>query len=1018
MLVFTPLFGVYHPNKPHQIRGVFDSSATFKGVSLNSVMMTGPDLTNSLLGILLRFRKDKIAATVDIEQMFYQFFVNENDRDFLRFFWYRDNNPDNPLIEFRMCVHVFGNSPSPAVATYGLRRTVENCDRLYGSDVKSFIGRDFYVDDGLISMPDSNKVVNLIKRAQQVLRTDGNIRLHKITSNSADVMKAFPVEDLGKEIKDLNLGEDIFPIHHSLGLEWDLNTDNFIFSPLEDDKPFTRRGILSSLNSIFDPIGFLSPITISGKILLREASPPGTDWDEPLSSDFQDKWIAWRNSIVTLKDFRIPRMYFPCSFSEMNNLEVLVFSDASEKAISASAYLRGVDDEGQLHIGFLMGKSKLSPASGNTIPRLELCGAVMATEIASIVSDNLDIPLGAIKYFCDSKVVLGYIGNKTRRFHTYVSNRVDRILRMSDSSQWNFVPTHQNPADSGTRYLSNLESDDYNTWLNGTPFLKMCGSNSGLLPSFPLVTPNLDKEVRPECNVNVTSLDTSGSIVDRFENISSWKKLLKGIALLKHIARNYRSDSQSCKGWHVCEHYISVDAIKEAEQYVIKEVQKSVFAQEIDLLTQGQNVSSRSSISALSPFLDLSGILRVGGRLSKATGCLPTGEINPIIIPKNSHVAKLLIDHYHNAVKHQGRHFSEGALRRAGFWIIGSKRLISSFIQKCVVCRKLRGKFQEQKMSDLPEDRLTPGPPFTYVGLDTFGPWNVLTRKTRQGSSNSKRWAILFTCMTTRAVHIELIESMSGSSFINALRRFQSIRGPVKVFRSDRGSNFIGATDNLDIEAIHVEDKAVKNYLCENGSVWKFNPPHSSHMGGVWERLIGVTRRILDSVILTSSSKTLTNESLLTFMAEVVAIINSRPIADISSDPDMPLILSPSMLLTGKQDYLPVLVDSLNMKDIYRAEWKHVKMLSDIFWKQWRSDYLHSLQKRRKWHNDNENLKSGDVVLLRDKTLYRGEWPVGIIVEAIESDDGKVRKGSVRIHRDGKNVTYTRPISEMVLLVD
>ncbi|VDI04708.1 Hypothetical predicted protein [Mytilus galloprovincialis] len=252
-------------------------------------------------------------------------------------------------------------------------------------------------------------------------------------------MKAFPADDIGKDLKNLNLCEDYFPVQHSLGLAWDLNTDSFIFTPLQDDKPCTRRGILSSLNSIFDPIGFLSPLTISGKILLRDASPPGTDWDECLSQSFQEKWNEWRISVLSLRELSIPRMYIPMSISVMDNLEVHVFSDASEKAVAASAYLRAIDTYGTSTVGFIMGKSKLAPLSGNTIPRLELCGAVLATEIGKIISENLDVPLDSIKYYSDSKIVLGYITNQTRRFHTYVSNRIERILSVSSSNQWQFV---------------------------------------------------------------------------------------------------------------------------------------------------------------------------------------------------------------------------------------------------------------------------------------------------------------------------------------------------------------------------------------------------------------------------------------------------------------------------------------------------------------------------------------------------------------------------------------------------
>lgn len=157
----------------------------------------------------------------------------------------------------------------------------------------------------------------------------------------------------------------------------------------------------------------------------------------------------------------------------------------------------------------------------------------------------------------------------------------------------------------------------------------------------------------------------------------------------------------------------------------------------------------------------------------------------PIIIPKGHHVATLLVRHFHQRVFHQGRKLTEGAIRTAGYWIVGARRLINSVIHNCVICRKLRGEFCSQRMADLPKDRLAFSPAFTFVGVDTFGPWEVVHRRTRGGLAKHKRWALLFTCLVTRGIHIELIEELSSSSFINALRRFTAIRGPVQQFRSD-----------------------------------------------------------------------------------------------------------------------------------------------------------------------------------------------------------------------------------------
>jgi hypothetical protein len=273
---YLPLFGVYHPHKPNKIRGVFDSSAKHQGLSLNQVLLKGPDLTNSLLGVLLRFRKEEVAVTGDIEQMFYNFSVREDHRNFLRFIWYEDNDPNKRLMEYRMCKHVFGNSPSPAIATYGLRKTVAECDTEFGSDVRQFVNRNFYVDDGITSVSTPKEAVSLLSRTQKALST-ANIRLHKISSNCQEVLNAFPPDDLAHDLKDLELGSDELPIQRSLGLCWDLQLDSFTFKVSQNSKAYTRRGVLSTINSLYDPLGFLSPVTIRGRILLRDMVQGTTD---------------------------------------------------------------------------------------------------------------------------------------------------------------------------------------------------------------------------------------------------------------------------------------------------------------------------------------------------------------------------------------------------------------------------------------------------------------------------------------------------------------------------------------------------------------------------------------------------------------------------------------------------------------------------------------------------------------------------------------------------------------------
>ena len=222
-------------------------------------------------------------------------------------------------------------------------------------------------------------------------------------------------------------------------------------------------------------------------------------------------------------------------------------------------------------------------------------------------------------------------------------------------------------------------------------------------------------------------------------------------------------------------------------------------------------------------------------------------------------------------------------------------------------------------MSDLPTCRVTPSPSFTYVGFNTFGPWSIVTRKTRGGAVNSKRWAIMFSCLSSRALNIEVIEDMSASCFINALRRLIAIRGPVKEFNSDRGTNFVGAVAELGMNQVNIEDDKVKSLLYKQGSTWFFNPPYASHTGGSWERMIGLVRRILDSMLCSVSAKSLTHEVLCTLLAEVMCIINSRPITPVSSDPSSPFVLSPNSLLTQKMNSEIEYLQGLDLKDMYKS---------------------------------------------------------------------------------------------------
>ncbi|XP_077369860.1 uncharacterized protein LOC144014155 [Festucalex cinctus] len=1013
---YLPIFGVYHPRKPTQIRVVFDSSAQHHGISLNDVLLTGPDLNNTLLGVLLRFRREQVSVIADIEQMFHSFIVREDHRDFLRFFWFKDNNPCNEIVEYRMKVHVFGNSPSPAVAIYGLRHAAQQGASEYGMDAKHFVDRDFYVDDGLKSLPTAAEAISLLKRTQEMLAIS-NLRLHKIASNNPEVLEAFPQGDHAKSLQNLDFDDSSDHIQRSLGLSWDLKLDLFTFRVETAEKPFTRRGILATVNSLFDPLGLAAPVIIQGKFLLRElTSGDVLDWDSPLPDEKKSEWKVWESSLQSLSNVKIPRAYTPSTLTTAYRKELHIFSDASIKAIAAVAYLKVFSSTEKCHTGFVLGKAKLAPASAHTVPRLELGAAVLAVEMAELVERELDVSIDTMQFYTDSKVVLGYIYNQTRRFYVYVANRVQRIRKSTKPEQWHYICTTKNPADVATRSVPAAELAD-TTWLTGPHFLSLPEdvSTSEEEP-YHLVTPDLDTEVRSHATTLSVLPATLGS--HRFERFSSWKSLVRAITFLTHITQSRRGASktqlQDCSGWHHCKKLHTAEELFKAEMLIIKCVQEENYRKEFSCLAARKNISKDSSLRKLNPYVDDDGLLRIGGRLNQSA--LDTREKLPLVIPGRSHVAMLLIRHYHEKVRHQGRIFTEGSIRTAGFWIVGARRCINWALRKCITCNKLRGRTVKQKMADLPPDRLSSEPPFTYVGLDVFGPWSVVTRRTRGGQANSKRWAVLFTCMSTRAVHIELIEAMDTSSFINALRRFFALRGPAKQIRSDCGTNFTGACKELQMLVTNPEEPNVRKYLADEGCTWVFNPPHSSHMGGVWERMIGISRRILDSMLMQTGLSRLSHEVLLTLMAEIVAIINARPLVPISSDPDSPFLLTPASLLTQKVCTYPPPPRTFDSKDLHRQQWRQVQHLANIFWNRWRREYLPTLQSRGKWQDIHPNLNEGDLVLLKDSQVKRNEWPMALVIKTFPDRDGKIRKVELKVTRSGSAKTFLRPVSETILL--
>ena len=1033
---YIPHHGVYHPKKPGKIRVVFDCSARYKGQSLNDRLLEGPNLTNLLIGVLCRFRQEPIAFICDVEAMFHQFKVNKEHRSFLRFLWWDKGDFDNEPMEYHMNVHLFGASSSPGCANYGLKQIASDCEAQYGTPVMNFIHHNFYVDDGLKSVSKVQEAVSLIKNARDVCAT-GGLRLHKFISNSKEVMKSIPSVDRAKGVQDFELWQGPLPVEKALGAQWCIESDSFSFRITLKDKPFTRRGILATVNSVYDPLGFIAPVILVGKIILQDMCRDHADWDDILPDSLKSRWEKWRNSLFHLGTLHVNRCFKPPNFGEVKEAQLHHFSDASLDGYGQCSYLRILNESQEVHCSLVIGKARVAPLKSITIPRLELTAALVSIKMSTLLHDELEYETISDIFWTDSRVVLGYIANDSRRFHIFVANRVQQIRDHSNVSQWHYVTTKENPADEGSRGLSAEDFIEKSKWIQGPDFLWQ--SELPLENELPTTDSVLadDPELKKSRVLLAQQPPDKGFDTSRLDHFSDWFRAKRAIAVclrLKSRFQKHEVNLSQGPGTYVP---VNVNDLKMAEAEIIKMVQKEAFATEIRMIssftesterlkvrTRNASLKRSSTLFRLDPFLDQNGILRVGGRVRRLG--LSAGMTHPVILPRKSHISELIIAHCHNEISHQGRGMTISNIRRHGFWIIGCSSAVSSYIHRCVKCRKLRGQVQNQKMADLPVERLTPSPPFTYCGVDFFGPWIV-----REGRKSLKRYGALFTCLVSRAVHVEVATSLSTDAFMNTLRRFLSIRGPIRQLRCDCGTNFVGANNELKDEFSKMDETSIKKYLLTKNCdffEFRFNVPSASHMGGAWERQIRTIRSVLSS-LMDQASGILDDDSLRTLMYEATSIVNSRPLTTQNlNDPESLLPLTPNHLLTLKSDLLLPPPGNFDSLDLYaRKRWRRVQHLANQFWQRWRKEYLHNLQIRSKWVRPTYNMKVNDVVIIKDDDLPRNRWLLGRVVDTFPSDDNRVRSVKVMIasqslgnngKRKGPMSYLTRPIHKLILLLE
>ncbi|XP_055633458.1 uncharacterized protein LOC129773829 [Toxorhynchites rutilus septentrionalis] len=751
--------------------------------------------------------------------MFLQILMRETDKHSQRILWREvpTRDPDIYLAD----VATFGSTCSPASAQFVKNKNAREHSGQFPRAAEGIL-QSTYVDDYLDSFGSEEEACRVSNEVRQIFR-NGGFQLRNWISNNQKVL-----EHLG-ETQSSSSKSIISTVNNTeriLGMLWDPLTDNLSFktqmsgevqSLLESGKRPTKRQVLRCVMTLFDPLGILSTFLIHGKILMQDLWRAGTGWDEDVGDIQYEDWSRWIKMISFITNIRISRCYFPeASTQTYKEAELHVFVDASLFAL----YLRTTNADGSPQCTLVAAKAKVAPLKPMTIPKLDLQGCLLGTRMVKFVLTSHSIPIKRRVLWTDNSVALAWIRADPRNYRPFVANRVGEIQETTSVDEWRWVPSEYNPADEATKWGSGPYFNDDSRWFNGPEFLR---SPEDEWPSFMDQMLDTTEEMRPSILFH-----TTWEPMIAYERFSKWEKLLRSMAYVMRFSNNAGRTSQKRGG------RITQQEFEAAEVEIVKQVQREAYADEVSTLKANQmlpadkrqSIERSSKIYQLMPMMDERGLMRQNSRIAAAKH-LHYSVRFPLILPRDHRYTELLVAKYHRMYRHANSETVVNEIRQ--LYVIPKLRTVVRHIgRNCQFCKIRKALPTVPPMAPLPFARLAADHrPFSYVGVDYFGPLLV-----KQGRSNVKRWIALFTCLTVRAVHLEVAHSLTTASCISCIRRFVCRRGSPVEFFSDNATNFHGA------ERIHRENinHGLAASFTSSNTKWPFIPPGAPHMGGAWER--------------------------------------------------------------------------------------------------------------------------------------------------------------------------------------
>ena len=865
---YMPFRGIMKKDSTTSCRLVMDASSkpSASDISLNQALYQGPNLTQDLAVCLLQFMLGYYGVVSDIEKAFLRILIAHHDRDALRFFWFEDPfNYNSKLIIYRFKAVIFGGVCSPFQLAAVINKLItDQCKCTY---VKNALLQGTYVDNVLHATNSENQLVQFFNTSRDLFNK-GNFNLRQWSSNSPKLMDRAIASNVADQSRVIKV----------LGLQWNLDKDRFLYNTnIEWNGQFTKRSVLQFTNRVFDPLGLLTPISIRKRLFMQELWKRKLKWKDSFEhiENLKDEWLALvkETHIAVSGTFR-RNSYF--SF----NTEFHIFSDASKRAYGAIIYARTPASpecqDTKLHLIFA--KGKVAPLDSKlSIPKLEISGVTVGAHLIPFVTKAWKLGEHH-KFFiwCDNKATLHWLSQYNIK-DIYVHNRVQRIrsLCSKENTTLRYVPTALNPADLLTKpqkVSKFVRNEDYWSgpkWLLDPNTWPVADETYNMYPEgVDFVTTALPAAI---INLGLTS------VINFFNRY----RFEKGLRILAYVLRPFKSKSAQVINFKG--KFVSKEELDLAKLIGIKIMQSDMFLEEFNLLKAGKSVKA-GICRKWNLFLDSDGIIRCKGRLLNLLE--PRIKNDPILVNAKHPFVEGFISYLHWHTNCSSRANTLHNVRK----VIHGPHLtttVKKIVRQCNTCRILRAQpYSYPEIPPLPKTRLAADKPFAVCGVDYSGPHHV-----KEGRSRKKVWVALFTCMVSRAVHLEAVPDLTSETFLQSLQCLAWKRGSPKVLMSDNATTFVRANKMLsDISCT----KEVKEHLAIEGISWQFTPVRAAWFGAVYERLVGVLKKEMIKLI---------GHSLISFyeltvnLAEIAHIINSRPLVKVGEE-----IISPNNILKGTEE--------------------------------------------------------------------------------------------------------------------